>query len=155
MHVPPSISPVIIESLYEEALALADEARASFDLSSHDDVFGEVESAARVALSCEALRTTTRMMHAIAWLLNHRAYFKGEMTEFQLRRYGRLPKPQADGTKAQMARLDLATLELVNRTKLFYGRLARLDRAWQESFAMQPPAVERLRHRIDSAFAMH
>lgn len=154
MHSPASISPAIIDSLYEEALDLADEARAAFDMSSKSDLLGEDEGAARVALSCEALRTTTRMMHALAWLLNHRAFFKGEMTEFQLRRHGRLPKAQRDTDNAQMACLDLTTLELVNRTKLFYGRLARLDKAWQESFAMQPPAVERLRRRIDTAFAM-
>ncbi|MDE2621557.1 MAG: DUF1465 family protein, partial [Sphingomonadales bacterium] len=71
----------IIESLYVEGLMLSDEVRAAFDPSraatSADD------STAAIALSCEALRTTTRMMHAVAWLLNHRAYLRGEISEFQ------------------------------------------------------------------------
>ena len=58
------LSPTIIESLYCEALELADEARSIFDLSGRLDLVGEDEDLARVALSCEALRTTTRLMHA-------------------------------------------------------------------------------------------
>ena len=72
-----SINPRIIEGLYCEALVLSDEVRACFDLSGRTDEAAADEDLARVALSCEALRTTTRMMHAIAWLLNHRAYFRG------------------------------------------------------------------------------
>ena len=49
------LSPTIIESLYCEALELADEARAIFDLSGRLDLAGEDEDLARVALSCEAL----------------------------------------------------------------------------------------------------
>jgi regulator of CtrA degradation len=78
-----------VEGLYCEALVLSDEVRAAFDLSGRIEDTGTHEDA-RIALSCEALRTTTRMMHAVAWLLNHRAYFMGELSEFQLRRYGRL-----------------------------------------------------------------
>ena len=93
---PADISPTIVEALYRDALRLADEARAAFDLSGRLDVVGSDEELARIALSCEALRTTTRMMHAIAWLLNHKAYFNGELSEFQLRCHGRLP-PRATG----------------------------------------------------------
>ena len=76
------LNPRIIEALYAEGLVLSDEVRAAFDLSRIEA--GDPEDLTRVALSCEALRTTTRMMHAIAWLLNHRAYFRGEC----LRRWG-------------------------------------------------------------------
>src|SRR6187200_2821314 len=89
------LSPTIVEALYSEALLLADEARAAFDLSGRLTTASEDEDLARIALSCEALRTTTRMMHAIAWLLNQRAYLSGELSEFQLRRHGRLPSPQS------------------------------------------------------------
>ena len=85
-----SINPRILDSLYGEALVLSDEVRATFALSGRIGQSGLDEDLARVALSCEALRTTTRMMHAIAWLLNHRAFFQGELSEFQLRRHGRL-----------------------------------------------------------------
>ena len=152
MSKPSSISPAIVDSLYEEALLLADEARSVFDMSRRVEDILVQQGPARIALSCEALRTTTRMMHAIAWLLNHRAFFKGELSEFQLRRHGRLPSAQPEGDEAQMALLDLYTLDIVDRTRAFYARLARLDTAWREAFAMQPKAVERLRQRLDTAF---
>ena len=142
------LSPTIIESLYCEALELADEARAIFDLSGRLDLAGEDEDLARVALSCEALRTTTRMMHAIAWLLNQRAYFAGELSEFQLRHHGRLPPAQPPSSDKQLAMLGLDTRELIRRTERFHARIARLDSAWRERFAMHPSAIHRLRDRL-------
>jgi regulator of CtrA degradation len=142
------LSPTIIESLYREALVLADEARAAFDLSGRLDLAGEDEDLARVALSCEALRTTTRMMHAIAWLLNQRAYFAGELSEFQLRQHGRLPSAQPASSPEQLAMLGPETQELIRRTERFHERIARLDRAWRQRFAMHPSAIHRLRERL-------
>jgi regulator of CtrA degradation len=147
------LSPTIIESLYCEALLLADEARAAFDLSGRLESASRDEDLARIALSCEALRTTTRMMHAIAWLLNHRAFFYGELSEFQLRRHGRLPPAQADDNAAQLALLEPGLAELIERTQRFYARIERLDLAWRERFAMQPAAIHRLRERLGVAVA--
>lgn len=141
----------IIESLYVEALVLADEARAAFDLSGRLEVTSLDADLARIALSCEALRTTTRMMHAVAWLLNQRAYFAGELSEFQLRRYGRLPPAQPGGEPAQLRLLEPDLIELIERTRRFYARIERLDRAWQQRFAMEPAAVHRLRERLGRA----
>lgn len=162
MTKPASISPAIVETLYEEALFLADEARAAFALAQDPDGLApglypsgsspSGQEPARIALSCEALRTTTRMMHAIAWLLNHRAHFAGDLSEFQLRRHGRLPPLQPLGDPAQLALIDLTTLDLVDRTRAFYQRIARLDQAWQAGYAIRPSAVERLRERVDRAF---
>ncbi|WP_240624597.1 DUF1465 family protein [Aurantiacibacter odishensis] len=150
---PATITPSIIETLYEDALLLADEARASFDL---DDSFrsgGEDASVARVAMSCEALRTTTRMMHAIAWLLNQKAYFAGEISEFQLRHHGRLPPPQPQPAQEELALLPPYIADLVDRSVQFYARIERLDRAWRKRFELQPAAVHRLRERLGYAFA--
>src|SRR6478609_106038 len=135
------LSPTIVEALYCEALELADQVRAAFDLSGRLTAASEDEDLARIALSCEALRTTTRMMHAIAWLLNHRAYFAGELSEFQLRRHGRLPPAQLSADPAQMAMLKPKLAELIARTQRFYARIERLDLAWRERFAMQPAAI--------------
>jgi regulator of CtrA degradation len=148
---PSDITAPIVETLYCEALVLADEARAAFDLSGRLEQASEDESLARIALSCEALRTTTRMMHVLAWLLNQRAYFRGEMSAFQLRRHGRLPRQQPAGEPGQLARLDPGLLELVTRTQQFYDRIARLDGAWHERFEMRPAAVHRLRERLGHA----
>lgn len=151
MHEPADISAPIVESLYCDALILADEARAVFDLSGGFGQTSTEEDLARIALSCEALRTTTRMMHVLAWLLNQRAYFRGEMSEFQLRRHGRLPPQQAPSDPVQIARLGPDVRDMVERTQAFYERIARIDQGWRERFAMQPGAVHRLRERLGQA----
>ena len=147
------LSPTIVEALYSEALELADRVRAAFDLSGRLTAASEDEDLARIALSCEALRTTTRMMHAIAWLLNQRAYFAGELSEFQLRRHGRLPPRQRDAAPDQLALLSPELIELIERTRRFYARIERLDGAWRDHFAMHPAAIHRLRERLGSAVA--
>ena len=130
MSQPATINPRIIEGLYSEALVLSDEVRAAFMLSGRIENAGRGDDLARIALSCEALRTTTRMMHVLAWLLNQRAYFRGEMSEFQLRRHGRLPPQQTASDLGQLARLSPEVRDLVRRTQLFYDRIARIDRGW-------------------------
>ena len=153
MAEPADLSPTIVEALYCEALVLADDSRAAFDLNGRLNLSGKDEDLARIALSCEALRTTTRMMHAIAWLLNQRAYFAGELSEFQLRRHGHLPPPQPDAAPDQLALLDPEIVTLVERTRRFYARIERLDAAWREHFAMHPAAIHRLRERLGEAVA--
>ena len=151
MAEPADLSPTIVDALYSEALTLADEARAAFDLSGRLTAASVNEDLARIALSCEALRTTTRMMHAIAWLLNQRAYFAGELSEFQLRRHGRLPPPQPEGSADQVALLGPQIEDLIDRTRRFYARIERLDMAWRNRFAMNPAAIHRLRERLGQA----
>ncbi len=145
------LSPTIVEMLYYEALELADEVRAAFDLSGRLTVASEDEDLARVALSCEALRTTTRMMHAIAWLLNQRAYLAGELSEFQLRRHGRLPPRRAEPEQEQLDLLGPELVDLIEHTRRFYARIERLDEAWGTRFEMQPGAIHRLRERLGLA----
>ena len=151
MSDPADLNPTIVEALYCEALVLADDARAAFDLSGRLTLAGRDEDLARIALSCEALRTTTRMMHAIAWLLNQRAYLAGELSEFQLRHHGRLPPPQRDGAPEQIALLGPELEDLIGRTRRFYARIERLDAAWRDRFAMHPGAIHRLRERLGHA----
>jgi regulator of CtrA degradation len=144
MASPSSINPRIIEGLYCEALVLSDEVRAAFALSGRLEQSGDDE--ATVALSCEALRTTTRMMHSVAWLLNHRAYFAGELSEFQLRRHGKLTEfPEADPRRLGL--LDAQTRELIQATE----RFKRLDNGWRERDASAPSAVAALRERLGAA----
>ena len=145
---PTDLSEPIIEALYCEALVLADEVRAAFDLAPRP--FSENEDLVRIALSIEGLRTTTRMMHVLAWLLNHRAYFSGDLSEFQLRRHGTLP-PDRPSDREQLALLEPATCQLISETEAFHGRIARLDAAWRDRFEMRPSAVHRLHERIGRA----
>lgn len=150
MGKPASINPRIVEGLYCEALVLSDEVRAAFALSGRIDETAAEEDEARIALSCEALRTTTRMMHAVAWLLNHRAFFMGELSEFQLRRYGKLAEfPESDPHR--LALLPQAMRELVQATERFHARLKRIDNGWREREANAPSAVAALRTRLGLA----
>jgi hypothetical protein len=69
------------------------------------------------------------MMHAVAWLLNHRAYFMGELSEFQLRRYGRLAPDFPAADPDRMALLSPKIRTLIAATEEFYARLLRIDRS--------------------------
>ena len=153
MPEPLSINSRIIESLYCEALVLADEVRGAFTLSGRGDTADADEDLIRLALSCEALRTTTRMMHALAWLLNYRAYFKGELSEFQLRRHGRLTPDHPGTDDERRALLPPEVRELVQATERFHARLSRLDRGWRQVDPMAPSAIARLRERLASRVA--
>ncbi|OYZ34400.1 MAG: hypothetical protein B7Y31_11530, partial [Novosphingobium sp. 16-62-11] len=80
----PSLNPRIVEALYAEALGLAETVRLRFERLRQDTARAtgaDDEDLRRVQVSCEALRTTTRVMHCLAWLLNHRAHFAGELSE--------------------------------------------------------------------------
>lgn len=153
-----TISPRIVEALYCEALLLADEVRHAFALppsveavpSSGASISQEHD---RLAMSNEGLRTTTRMMHAIAWLLNHRAYFLGEIDHFQLRRSGRLSPTLRHSADAHLARLRPDVVDLVQATQRFYDRLLRLDGAWGLQEHVEHSAIERLRRRIGGQLA--
>jgi regulator of CtrA degradation len=147
MASPANINPRIIEGLYCEALVLSDEVRAAFALSGRLGNASGADDEATVALSCEALRTTTRMMHSVAWLLNHRAYFAGELSEFQLRRHGKLSEfPEAEPHRLTL--INAPTRELVMATERFHARLKRLDNGWRERDANAPSAVAALRERL-------
>ncbi|MDE2302345.1 MAG: DUF1465 family protein [Sphingomonadales bacterium] len=148
MSQPASINPRIIDALYGEALLLSDAVRAAFDFAHRLEDCAADEDAMRIALSCEGLRTTTRMMHAIAWLLNHRAFLAGELSEFQLRRHGRLPTEAAAADPGRVTLLPAEIRDLIARTESFYARLLRVDRGWRAHQPAIPGAIERLRQRL-------
>lgn len=137
-----TLEPRIIETLHAEAMALADEVRDAFDMSGRIGAVSQSEDLARVALSCEALRATTRMMHIIAWLLNQKAYLNGELSAFQLRRHGRLPREKAVADEEQLALLPPAIRELVERTRNLHQRIARIDEGWTQERSEPAPAAD-------------
>lgn len=133
-----NLSRPIIEALYTEALVLADDVRAVFALGAKDQAMGE-DCMVRLALSTEGLKTTTRMMHILAWLLNQRAFFSGELSERQVRKHGSLPSDRPSDPE-QLERLEPETCELIEETEKLHQRIARLDEAWRENFEMSSPA---------------
>lgn len=141
----------IIEDLYSEALVLADEARDAFDMRG-EMAPDSARNDARIALSIEGLRTTTRLMHVLAWLLNQRAYLSGELNEHQLRRHGRLPaeRPSMPGL---MDKLLPEIRQLVHESERLHARVARLDSEWPVPQDTAGNAVGAMRQRIAAAFA--
>lgn len=133
-----NLSRPIIEALYSEALILADDVRAVFAAGVREPLTGE-DAFVRLALSTEGLKTTTRMMHILAWLLNQRALFSGELSENQVRLHGALP-PDRASDEAQLALLEPETRELIADTEKLHQRIARLDEAWRSHFEMASPA---------------
>jgi regulator of CtrA degradation len=127
-----AISPRIIEGLYHQALVLSDEVRATFALTQRLKLVASDNDLARISLSGEALRATTRMLHAVAWLLNHRAYFNGDLSEFQLRRCGHLPDTAKGSDPERFAHLAPEIQELIAAIERFYARLLRLDSDWRD-----------------------
>ncbi len=159
MALTPNFNPRIIEALYVEALVLAEEVRAIFDrlrqghdsralVGANDDPEADL---AHVQMSCEALRTTTRIMHCLAWLLNHRAYFAGELSELQLRRHGRLIANFPLSDPLQVLALPAEAQRCVQDSERLYARIQRLENAWRGEGQASGTAIERLRQRLASA----
>ena len=76
----PALSDRLAETLYTEALLLADETHAYYDLAGRAER-EKLEPRERVQFACEALKATTRLMHVIAWLATRRAIATGELPE--------------------------------------------------------------------------
>lgn len=140
----------LIDSVYLEAMLLADEARSYFD------EVGRLEREmlspmTRVSFSCESLKVTTRLMHVIAWLLTQRAVIAGELSPAQAlepsRRLGEAPGTDAhvaDDMPRQAQRMIAASIDL-------HRRVARLDAA-QERSAPNPSPARVMLDRLATAF---
>lgn len=139
---------LVVEELYEETMLLADEARAVFDLRGRDpaEKSGDPQ---RIALSIEGLRTTTRLMNLLAWLLNQRAFFAGELSEAQLLRCGTLAIDRRSDP-VQMAQLLPPTRALIRESERLYARAERLDGQLRR-IAESGPARD-LQDRLANAF---
>ena len=98
------LTPRLVDSLYTEAMLLADEARAYFDRHGREER-ESLDPLLRVGFSCESLKVTTRLMHVVAWLLTQRAVEAGEIS----RAHARKPARRLAGMgAADLARLDRA-----------------------------------------------
>ena len=141
----------VVDELYVEALVLSDEAREAFNMRRQEE-FGPLDPATKMALSVEGLRTTTRLMNVLAWLLNQRAFLAGELSENQLRRYGELGE-ERPSDPVQAARLSPDTRLLVRDSEQLYARIARLDRGWRERVSAVVSPVGLMQGRLATAFS--
>ena len=140
----------LVDSLYVEAMLLADEARAYFDEVGRDER-EQLTALNRVAFSCESLKVTTRLMHVIAWLLTQRAVHAGELNPRDAlapsRRLGDAPE-----TEEALIEVMPPHARTIIRTSLdLYRRVARLDQSLDLPLIAQSPARSMI-DRLAAAF---
>jgi len=116
----------LVDSLYVEAMVLADEARSYFDSRGRDERL-TLDPMLRVGFSCESLKVTTRLMHVIAWLLTQRAVEAGELSHVQARRPVRRLGNAPDSDEELVARLPGDAVQLIEASRDLYARIKRLE----------------------------
>lgn len=139
----------LVDSLYTEAMVLADEARSYFDEigKAERDGLTPIE---RVAFSCESLKVTTRLMHVIAWLLTRKAVAAGEIPDEPSASAQRRLGPAAASDPAAVERLPATAQNIVAASTDLYDRVARID---EDMISTEPdsPALGLLR-RLERTF---
>jgi regulator of CtrA degradation len=116
----------LVDSLYVEAMVLADEARAYFDDHGRNDREA-LDPIIRVSFSCESLKVTTRLMHVVAWLLTRRAVEAGEIDMLEARASSRRLGVAPASEPSAVEQLPALARALVDSSTDLYARVARLD----------------------------
>jgi regulator of CtrA degradation len=140
----------LIDSLYCEAMLLADEARSYFDEAGRAER-DMLDPASRVAFSCESLKVTTRLMHIIAWLLTQRAVDAGEIAPHDAlmpsRRLGDAPETE----EGLLDSMPTSAVGIINTSIDLYRRVARLDESLDDDLVIESPARSMM-NRLAAAF---
>jgi regulator of CtrA degradation len=129
-----SFSPVeltakLVDQLYQESMALAEDARDYFDHVGQWDRkrLGPMD---RVLFSCESLKVTTRLMHVISWLLVRKAVMAGEMQASEAlapdRRLGRASATSVEESP-RLKTLPPESQRLILKSQEIYLRIKRLE----------------------------
>lgn len=129
----------LIDSLYTEAMLLADEARSYFDDAGREER-STLQPFARVGFACESLKVTTRIMHIVAWLLTQRAIESGEIAARDGQRPERRLGNAQDSDPLVVGTLPASAQKLINSSADLYARVKRLDEGGLEVDAPQSPA---------------
>ena len=133
------ITPRLIDTLYTEAMLMADEARAYFDEAGREERQSLVPFA-RVWFACESLKVTTRIMHIVAWLLTQRAVETGEIHALDGRRPERRLGHANDSDPLVIGQLPPTAQRLVTASSELYSRVARLDEGTTDDQPVPSPA---------------
>ena len=142
----------IVETLYHEAIDLAEYVRAVFAGGLDPaDADGGSSNPVRIALSIEGMRATTRIMNVLAWLLNQRAFFNNELSALQLLRRNKLTEDRPSDM-ANLSVLEPETRALIEETERLHARVSRLDTEWREQEDGDGAPVQQLQDRIATAF---
>jgi regulator of CtrA degradation len=145
----PAVTAKVINGLYVEAMLLADEARAYFDLHSRESR-NQMTPLQRVGFSCESLKVTTRLMHVVAWLLNQRALVQDASTsEIAASQQSLGAAPPSDD--AAIAQLPRDARQIILASSELYDRVRRLEQQMAAPTPSSSPA-RYLQSRLLDAF---
>lgn len=140
----------LVEQLYTEAMLLADDARAYFDVAASEQR-PPLPPSIQVGVACESLKLTTRLMQVIAWLLTQRAIAAGEIAadapDADARRLGDAP----DSDPEMVAHMPDRARTLVEQSLDLYARTQRLEAGQGQEPPTQSPARSLLQ-RLQRAF---
>src|SRR4051812_14046340 len=142
------LTPRLVDSLYTEAMLLADEARSYFDRHGREDREA-LDPLVRVGFSCESLKVTTRLMHVIAWLLTQRAVDAGELSPLQARKPARRLGEAPESDELVVAMLPESAIALIHASRDLYARVKRLDETGLPSAHPAPSPARSLLSRLE------
>lgn len=125
-----------VENLYVEAMLLADEAHAAF-AAARDQGHGHHDGPMQVGMACESLKTTTRLMHIIAWLLHRRAMLAGDPGAGPNDSAARIGGPVA-ADWGVCAGFDSNIRRIVAASERLFERIAMMEAGWGEPRAVAP-----------------
>ena len=134
-----------VENLYVEAMLLADEAHAAFAVQ-RDLGSATGDAASQIGLACESLKTTTRLMHVIAWLLHRRAMFAGDRGAGPNDSAARIGEPVAADWEV-CAGFDESVRRVISASERLFERISKLEAGW-EAPAVTP--VQQLLARLEA-----
>lgn len=140
----------LIDSLYVEAMLLADEARGYFDELGRTER-DTLDGLGRVAFSCESLKVTTRLMHVIAWLLTQRAVDAGELAPRDARAPSRRLGTAPETDESLLGSMPPQAESIIRTSIDLHRRVARLDESLDEPQAVASPARSMF-ERLASSF---
>lgn len=148
---PPIYAPVqkaLIENLYVEAMLLADEAYTAFAVQ-RDRNFGGSDKLTQVGLACESLKTTTRMMHIVAWLLHRRAMIAGEPDARVQDRAAHIGEAIPADWKICI-NFDTHCRHIVAGSERLFARIASLEARWDADAGAAAAPVQQLLARLEA-----
>lgn len=135
-----------VENLYVEAMVLADEAHAAF--AAQRDL-GDIrrDGLMQISLACESLKTTTRLMHVIAWLLHRRAMMAGDPGAGPNDSAARIGEPVAADWDV-CAGFEASVRRIIAASERLFERIAGLEAGWDAPQAATP--VQRLLAQLEA-----
>ena len=125
-----------VENLYVEAMLLADEAHAAFAAERDLGAVGG-DALLQVSLACESLKTTTRLMHIIAWLLHRRAMIAGDPGAGPNDSAARIGDPVAADWDV-CAGFDNSVRRIISASERLFERIAAIEAGWDVPEAVTP-----------------